>query len=287
MDCEHLWDDPFVNVDRFGDFGFVTAFSMGRKDDCERLLEKLQAEHMISGYFGVVREKGQLPKNLAHWVDLSKFGPVPPESFVATEDEDRYEIHFKEDFHPGLFLDHRPLRRWLRSKCRGSRVLNGFCYTGSLSIAAVRGGSSEVTQVDLSKKTLVWAQKNILLNGFETDQIRSIPEDVMTVLPRWARQGKQFDLVMMDPPSFARTGSKRGNKVFRIETHLEELLDLCYGVTALKGRIVLSINTETMTQEVFRRRIEQWMGRDRSLSVESEIDGQWGTHIKGVIIKRQ
>jgi 23S rRNA G2069 N7-methylase RlmK/C1962 C5-methylase RlmI len=150
----------------------------------------------------------------------------PPNFFDVSEGAAKFRIRFRSGstplHHPGLFLDHAPLREWLRLKCGGLRVLNTFAYTGSLSVAAGLGGASHVTTLDLSKPIVRWAEENWALNELAADRARFIAGDVFERLPRLARQGEKFDLVILDPPSFSR-GVKGAFSTAKDLTRLHEL----------------------------------------------------------------
>ncbi|MGZ3699539.1 MAG: class I SAM-dependent methyltransferase, partial [Bdellovibrionota bacterium] len=134
----------------------------------------------------------------------------PPESrFTVSEAGARFRIQLLETKHPGLFLDHLPLRHWLRARARGWRVLNTFAYTGSLSVAAGLGGAAQVTTLDLSKPTVQWAEENWKENGLAASAADFVFGDVFDWLPRWKRQERRFECVILDPPSFSH--GKKGN----------------------------------------------------------------------------
>lgn len=100
----------------------------------------------------------------------------------------------------GLFLDARPVRRWLMENSRDRRVLNLFSYTGSLGVAAAAGGARSVTHLDTQKRSLQRAQENHSLNGTPIDDRALIRGDVYRHLPRAIKSGQRFEGVILDPP---------------------------------------------------------------------------------------
>ena len=115
------------------------------------------------------------------------------------------------DYHDtGLFLDHRVTRARVRERARGCRFLNLFCYTGSFTVHAAAGGAAETTSVDLSAPYLEWTARNLALNGLEGPAHRLVQADVMAWLPRAAEEGRRFDLVVCDPPTFSNSKRMRG-----------------------------------------------------------------------------
>jgi 23S rRNA (cytosine1962-C5)-methyltransferase len=110
----------------------------------------------------------------------------------------------------GLFLDARPIRKWLIENSRDRRVLNLFAYTGSLGVAAAVGGARRVVHLDKAKHPLVLARENHRLNGLPINERSFFAGDVYRHLPRAARSGAQFDGIVLDPPPCV-PGQRRKN----------------------------------------------------------------------------
>lgn len=109
-----------------------------------------------------------------------------------------------EGFDAGLYCDMRDVRAWLAPWWRGRRVLNTFGFTGAFSVAAALGGAQEVVTVDLSPTSLARAAANLSLNGLDPAGHPMIAADVFQALDRLRRKEERFDVVIADPPSFAR-----------------------------------------------------------------------------------
>lgn len=175
-----------------------------------------------------------------------------------TAKEDALHFSFRRDtgLSTGLFLDQRANRRWTFDNAKDARVLNLFSYTSGFSIAAAKAGAAKVVSVDLSKNFLLWSKENFVLNELDPNnekfEFRAIEaRDFL----KWAKKKEmQFDFVICDPPSFAR--SEAG--VFRIEKELESLLASCVDVTAPGGIILFSTNYELFENEEFYQRIEEF-----------------------------
>ena len=105
----------------------------------------------------------------------------------------------------GLFLDQRENRRLVRDISHGLRVWNGFSYTGGFSIAAALGGATRVVSVDRAPAAIDTARRNFLLAGISLAGHDFLAEDAFAALQRAKSQGELFDLVIVDPPSFAPT----------------------------------------------------------------------------------
>jgi len=104
-----------------------------------------------------------------------------------------------------LYLDTRNLRKWALDHLSGVTVLNTFAYTGSLGVAAMRGGAKRVVQLDLNRKFLNIAKTSYTLNGFPIQKADFISGDFFPVVSRLKRSGALFDCVFLDPPFFAAT----------------------------------------------------------------------------------
>lgn len=104
-----------------------------------------------------------------------------------------------------LYLDTRNLRAWAMVHLSGRRVLNTFAYTGSLGVAALAGGASQVIQMDLNRKFLNLAKESYALNGFAVQRSDFLVGDFWTLANQLKRAGDLFDCVFVDPPFFSTT----------------------------------------------------------------------------------
>src|SRR5207302_973405 len=121
---------------------------------------------------------------------------------VAIENHLKYGIDFGAGYSVGLFVDQRENRRFVQQS-KPKRLLNCFAYTCSFSVAAASVGATTVN-VDLSKKSLERGRENFGLNSLATIDHRFIADDLIAVLPRLARKGEKFDMIILDPPTFSR-----------------------------------------------------------------------------------
>lgn len=136
----------------------------------------------------------------------------------------------------GLFLDHRPLRQKLLKIAKTKKVLNLFCYTGSLSVAAAKGGGS-TTSVDLSNTYLNWAKDNFNLNSIDWAEHDFIQADVF----QWLESHQDlYDIIIIDPPSFSN--SKRMEDTLDIQRDHVQLLLALFPLLKENGVIYFSNN---------------------------------------------
>jgi 23S rRNA (cytosine1962-C5)-methyltransferase len=164
----------------------------------------------------------------------------------------RFWIDFTAGYSQGLFLDQRKNRALVRDKARGVRVLNCFAYTCSFGVAAALGEAIETVNIDLSKRYLDWGRRNYELNGIDLSRHEFIYGEVQNWLERFARKGRRFDLVILDPPTFSR--DKEG-KVFTVENDFPALVRAAKAVLTGGGDLFCSTNQRTLSHEAFRRLI--------------------------------
>ena len=123
-----------------------------------------------------------------------------------------YGLNFRVDVEQGqktgFFLDQRENRQRVRSLAAGRHVLDGFCYTGGFSIAALAGGAKHVTAIESSAAALEVARENLAANPLDASRMEFQRGDVFEKLRRLRDQNAKFDLVVLDPPKFAPTAAQ-------------------------------------------------------------------------------
>lgn len=129
--------------------------------------------------------------------------PLPPEIAVP-EGALRFLVHPYDGYSTGLFCEQRDNRARVRELSRGRRVLNLFAYTCSFSIAAAAGGAARTHSVDLSRRYLEWGKRNFAENAIAHDSHLFFASDVLDFFPRAVRQNRKYELIIVDPPTFAR-----------------------------------------------------------------------------------
>ena len=146
------------------------------------------------------------------------WGEAPPSDLEIREHGLRFQVDLLGGQKTGFYVDQRENRRIVGAQARGRRVLNAFSFTGAFGVYALAGGAEHVTNIDTSFEALTGAEAALRLNGFDPDrQSESIGGDVFQVLRAFRDEGRQFDLVILDPPKFARSkaeldGATRGYK---------------------------------------------------------------------------
>lgn len=171
------------------------------------LLEAFQAElgDLLHGVYD--KSAKTLVKNGG---DASEDGWVwggAPQDHCATEHGHRFHIDWEQGQKTGFFLDQRENRALLGNLAQGKKVLNVFSYTGGFSIYAMKAGATEVHSLDSSQRALEVCEENVALNGLPQDQHRSIQADALEFLK--ADELSEYDIVVLDPPAFAKRASAR------------------------------------------------------------------------------
>lgn len=167
------------------------------------------------------------------------------EDFIVCEHGRRFWVNLDKYLDTGLFLDHRNTRKKVGDMAAGKRFLNLFSYTGSFTVYAATGGAISSETVDLSNTYLDWAKRNFELNGMDLAVHRIVRADVFQYLDEAAQQGKQFDLMVLDPPSFSN--SKKMLDILDIQRDQAKLVDGAMRLLAPQGTLYFSNNLRSFT----------------------------------------
>jgi len=161
------------------------------------------------------------------------------EFFVVREGPARLWVNLTDYLDSGLFLDHRPLRRWLRERAAGKRLLNLFAYTASASVQAALGGAASTTSVDLSATYLDWARRNLELNQLPAAAHRTLRADCLQWLEEGG-DGDRYELILLDPPTFSN--SARMADSWDVQRDHAGLIERAMQLLAPGGELLFSCN---------------------------------------------
>jgi 23S rRNA (cytosine1962-C5)-methyltransferase len=193
---------PGLIVDRYGDFLVLQSLTLGieqQKPLLVRLLADLLHPRGIYERSDVeVRRKEGLPEAAGELA-----GEEPPDLLEVAENGRRFLVDVKHGHKTGFYLDQRENRRRVAAYCSGAEVLDAFAYTGGFGVYAATSGASRVISVEASEEALGLAQRNFALNGLDVAAHEFVLGDVFEVLRGYRQAGRQFDVVILDPPKFA------------------------------------------------------------------------------------
>ncbi|MBD7907460.1 class I SAM-dependent rRNA methyltransferase [Sporosarcina gallistercoris] len=190
------------------------------------------------------------------YIDQDDYVSGTPGDFpiIVKENGMNFAVDLNDGAMTGIFLDQRDVRAALRDKySEGNHVLNTFSYTGAFSVAALSGGAVKTTSVDLAKRSLAKTIEQFSVNGidYEAQDIKVM--DVFDYFRYAKRHELKFDVVVLDPPSFAR--SKK--YTFSSAKDYTALLQDAIAITEKKGFIVASTNNASFSMKKFKTFIDE------------------------------
>lgn len=193
---------PGVVVDRFGDWLVMQCLTTGaefwKTTLAELLAELLPCKCVYERSDVDIRKK----EGLVMTTGLLQ-GELPPAWIDIEEEGRRYRVDVLNGHKTGFYLDQRDSRSAVQSYAQGKTVLNCFSYTGGFSIAALKGGATQAINLDASQAALDLAAQAAELNGFSAAQMQNVHGDAFQILRQYREEGRQFDMVVLDPPKFA------------------------------------------------------------------------------------
>ena len=195
---------PGVTIDRYANVLVLQLLSAGAEFQRKALLKALQTEYPDCALYersdvAVRKKEGLEPTTgLLH-------GELPPQPMEIEENGLKLLIDIVQGHKTGYYLDQRNNRKLVGELAQGKRVLNCFSYTGGFGTYALRGGASEVINLDVSDLALDTAAKNVAINGLDASRIHQINADVFQQLRDYREQGELFDLIVLDPPKFVES----------------------------------------------------------------------------------
>jgi 23S rRNA (cytosine1962-C5)-methyltransferase len=178
----------------------------------------------------------------------------------------QYALDLQLHQDPSFYPDTRYLRLWLREHMQGKRVLNTFCYTGSLGVAAGVGGASLVVQTDLNPKYLHIARRSWTLNNLPDSNCQYLHGDFFRVIGRMRNEGRLFDCVILDPPFFSTTEAGRVDLL----SETTRLINKVRPLVAHEGWLVVINNALFLSGAEFMSELDQ-LCQSQYISLETTI----------------
>lgn len=233
---------PGIVVDLYGQYAVLVSYTKAVGQLIPWVAEAVRQTAQLRG---VVRRT-----KTEHEVKLSVLlGERPPDRVLIEEGGMKLWADLAHGQKTGLFFDHRDNRAYVRELARGQSVLNLFAYNGGFTVAAGLGGASHITSVDVAAAALEACSANLEENDLGHLPHEAIAEDVFSYLERIRSRNESYDLVICDPPSFA----KNKDQLRAAERAYRKLLALALGVTRPGGMLCAASCTSQVSPAAFRR----------------------------------
>lgn len=266
---------PGLVVDRYADTAVLKLYTAAWVPWLSKVLpplvSRLAPSRLVLRLSRAVERDPELLAGLVEGQVL--LGPPLPAGGVVTFRENglRFEADPVHGQKTGFFLDQRDNRARVGERARGKEVLNVFSYSGGFSLYAARGGARRVVSLDQSRPALESAERNFALNdddaGVRACRHEVLCDDAFAALARLGEAGERFDLIVIDPPSFAR----KADEVERALSSYARLVRLGLGVLRQDGELVLASCSSRVSAEAFRENAERAARQaGRPLHVEKE-----------------
>lgn len=237
-----------VTVDYYENFVVVSWYNEGIYQLKEAVLTALKAAcPFIKGIYEKHRFETTLPES--RFVE----GEVAPEPLIVKENGVQYATYLDDGLMTGIFLDQKEVRgRLAEGMAAGKSVLNLFSYTGAFSVAAAIGGAEATTSVDLAKRSLPKTQEQFMVNGLPLEQQKIIVMDVFEYFKYAKRKELSYDVIVLDPPSFARNKKR----VFSVAKNYGDLVEASLDILTAGGTLIASTNAANINMTKYQQMVE-------------------------------
>ncbi len=240
-----------ITLDYFEGYYLIQWYSKGAYSFKEDIISAIKK---LPNYKGLYQKKRFSVEG--KYVDEDDFvdGDRPSFPLLVKENGVQFAIYLNDGAMVGVFLDQREVRKRIRDEyADGKKVLNTFSYTGAFSVFAALGGAAETTSVDLANRSLSKTIEQFSINGIDYESENIIVEDVFKYFKFAVKKELSFDMVILDPPSFAR--SKK--HTFSASKDYKDLLKEAIAITEKNGVIVASTNCSTFDMKKFKGFIDK------------------------------
>lgn len=239
---------PGLAVDRYGEFLLVYKYAQAVDSYLDRLVPLLEQEFAPKGIYLQDRTRSVTAEDSSRRPPAALLaGKAAPPEFEVEEDGLKFIVDVTAPVSPGLFLDLRAGRRLLEGISKGRRVLNLFSFTGALALRAVRGGATDVTNVDAAARSHARCRQNLAASEMDPEACEALSGDVFKFLERFRQRERVFDLVVVDPPPFSTV---KGTTFSALE-HWNQLAEAVARVVAPGGEVLAVANAAGLTEEEF------------------------------------
>lgn len=239
------WDIPEIRavVDWYG--GHLVIGEYVRRQSVPEWLPMMG--RAVADVLKVPAEKTHLKERRAGNADGQRYTRIDhtDKKIILRERDLRFLVNPYDFVDTGLFSDHRNTRQMVREIAAGKDFLNLYGYTGSFSCYAAKGKARSTVSVDRSQNAAQWARENMVLNEIDLTTNKLIQSHTVDFLRKALKQNQQFDLAVVDPPSYSTT--KTRNVFFNINRDHKELLDTVIRLLRPGGTLFFSTNHQKFT----------------------------------------
>ncbi len=195
---------PALIIDKFNDYFVLQTLALGIDIWKSAIVDALQKLFKPKGIY----ERNDVPVRELEGLEQKKgFLSDPFETkIVINENGLKFNVDIENGQKTGYFLDQQDNRTRIQNIVKGADVLEAFCYTGTFSLHAAQYGAKSVLGLDISEKAVADATANAKLNGYD-DICKFQAVNAFDVLKAWGKEGKKYDVVMLDPPAFTKSRS--------------------------------------------------------------------------------
>jgi 23S rRNA (cytosine1962-C5)-methyltransferase len=193
---------PQLIIDKFNDYFVIQTLALGIDRWKPAIVDALQTVFKPKGIY----ERNDVPVRELEGMQQHKGFLSEPfdTNIVINENGLQFYVDVMNGQKTGYFLDQQDNRRAIQHIVKGADVLGAFCYTGTFELHAAFYGAKKVLGLDISGNAIAQCERNAKLNGL--DHICSFMEvNAFDILKEWTKEGKLWDVVMLDPPSFTKT----------------------------------------------------------------------------------
>ena len=238
-----------LTVDLYGDYAVFSWYNSYVYQIRQTISEAFrQVFPEVLGTYEKIRFKG-LDYESAH-----VYGQEAPDFFTVLENGVLYQVFMNDGLMTGIFLDQHEVRGSLvDGLAMGKSLLNMFSYTAAFSVAAAMGGASQTTSVDLAKRSRELSQAHFQANGLSTDEHRFIVMDVFEYFKYAKRKALTYDVIVLDPPSFARNKKQ----TFSVAKDYHKLISQSLEILNPEGIIIASTNAANVSRQKFTEQIDK------------------------------
>ena len=254
---------PALIIDKFNDYFVIQTLSYGIEKYKEQIVDALKKIFQPKGIY----ERNDVPVRVLEGLEQQKgfLSEAFDTNIIINENGLKFNVDIENGQKTGYFLDQQDNRRAIKQIVKGADVLGAFTYTGTFEIHAAHYGAKSVYGIDISENAVELANKNAALNGYE-NICKFEAMNAFDVLKNWCKEGREYDVVMLDPPAFTKSRAT----IQKAVTGYKEIN--LRGMKLIKdgGFLVTSSCTNLVHPELFLHTIQQ-AARDAKKKIKQVV----------------